>query len=135
MAGASFDRLGDETYQIERSAAPARTASRGLPPTPERGALLLKLLASSSARVLLLHGHAVEPRPEWEVVNSGLIDQFLNREPRTVHDHTFGAIRARTIDAGDRRVVLTPPLNGRVRGLQPDARDAIGQLVRAVAYR
>ena len=135
VAGASFDRLGDETYQIERSAAPARTAARGRPPTPERVALLLDLLARSSARVLLLHGHAVDPPAEWEVVNSRLIDQFLNRGPRTVHDHSFGANRARTMDAGERRVVLAPPLNGRVRGLQPDARDAIGRLVQAAAYR
>lgn len=73
--------LGDDVYQLDRSALPAMTSAKGSPPTDVRVAFLVEVLRllRQNARVLLLHGFGA-PRlwQEWWVQDQKVIAAFLN---------------------------------------------------------
>jgi hypothetical protein len=80
-----------------------------------------------------VHGRAIEAAPEWATANDDLIAAFLGNCDPVVEHFKFGEYLVRTMKAGPRTAVLGPFLNGRMRGLQPGPRDAIGRLVPAAA--
>lgn len=100
--------------------------SKGQPPSRER-------LTSTPASVLLVHGRAIDAGPGWAAANDKLIAAFLGNCDPVVEHFKFGEYLVRTMTAGPRTAVLGPFLNGRMKGLQPGPRDAIGRLIQAAA--
>jgi hypothetical protein len=133
VLGADLRDLGDVAYQMGRSAAASRTAAKGQRPSRERLNFLSEFLGSTPASVLLVHGRAIDSGPEWAAANDELIAVFLGSSDPVVEHFKFGEYLVRTMKAGPRTAVLGPFLNGRMRGLQPGPRDAIGRLVQAAA--
>src|SRR5262249_54565622 len=78
-----FDELFDRTYQIERSAAAAREARRGVAPTNGRTAFVADLarLLTRTASLLVLHGR-MGGDAGWDNANNGIAAAFLGLEGR-----------------------------------------------------
>lgn len=76
--GVELGQLGTTTYQIERSAAPARQQIGGSAPQPERAAFLMNAIEvlRDTADVLILHG-AVD-RPPYAAIDELIVMRFLD---------------------------------------------------------
>jgi hypothetical protein len=76
--------LGTRAYQIECSAASARKARDGMPPSAERVAFLADAFlpaVASTARVLLMHGFG-SPWPIWKERSDQIAKSFLGFDPK-----------------------------------------------------
>ncbi len=116
-----FEQLSDATYQIERSAAAARRARGGTPPTPARLQFLGDLLGlfRRTARLLILHGRTPEEDMVWSVANRRLAARFLGMSPDDLdwETHRLGVVKALACQHGEKTVVCLPALNGRTSGI------------------
>jgi len=135
VLGVPLEELGELSYQVERSAHPARAASRGAPPTRERLAFLVGLLRTfrTSARVLILHGKTHTASNDWAACNRSLtmtfLDQAVLSAPETL---PIGMASIRRWTNGDRTVFHTWALNrgALARSGAPDAyEDQLAKLV------
>lgn len=90
--GVPLGDVGEQTYQIDRSAHPARKAARGAPPASARRDFLVQLLQAfrSSACVLVLHGKTVQTGDDWEMCNRALTETFVGETHLDESEGTAG---------------------------------------------
>lgn len=114
--------LGGLTYQIERSALPARKSSGGRVPSRNRTDWLVEEVLPAlrqSAHTLLIHGFG--SGTAWDANGLELIDAFLGYEPGTLNRLDWGPAPAKRGDwlwsrtEGEHRVVWTRALGWRWR--------------------
>lgn len=113
--------LGDYAYQLDRSALPAMTSTKGAPPSDTRVALLVEVLRllRQNANVLLLHGFGGSRQwPGWWNQDTHLIAAFLHMDsPSDVKldwRYVAGRNSVGTLSHGGRKVIYSRALSNRV---------------------
>jgi len=113
--------LGDYAYQIDRSALPAMTSTKGAPPTDTRVAFLAEVLQllRNNARVLLLHGFGGRGRwQDWWAQDQRLIAAFLDmdshRNLKLDWRYVAGRNSLGTLSHNGRKVIYSRALSNRV---------------------
>lgn len=131
-----FQEIGLRTYQIDRSAVPAKAASLGLPPDPVRTRWLAESLQrlGATARVLLLHGHIgplVSPKDEnaWDRANREISCAFLGVDALASCQAADAPAHTAMFRAGGRTVIWTGALSGRNRQIVGEYLPALARLV------
>lgn len=119
--------LGDRCHQIDLSALPSQHNSRGLPPTEARIRFLEQVFSTlrSTARVLLFHGRATDPR--LAEARDRLTKAFAGMEPRSWQNLSEPNRPLRYADVTDRRVIVTRALAN--SGVTPEFLERLRNLV------
>jgi hypothetical protein len=113
--------LGDYVYQMDRSALPAMTSSKGAPPSETRVALLVEVLRllRQNANVLVLHGFGGSRQwPGWWSQDTHLIAAFLDMDSPSDIKLDWRYVAGRnsfgTLSHGDHKVIYSRALSNRI---------------------
>lgn len=113
--------LGDYAYQIDRSAVPAMTSDKGLPPSNIRVDFLVDVLRllRQNARMLLLHGFGAAGQwRSWWNQDRRLIAAFLDLDSDAditlEWRYAAGRNSLGTLSRGGRKVIYSRALSNRV---------------------